>query len=176
MRLITMALAVLTAATLAETVNADDTPKRSAELQVLERFVGTWDFVTTNKPKGGEITTEKTGETRKWSIGGKFVHFQNPQKENSDWPEFHMLLTYDPATKTYPGILMAGPIRSVVNGTWDKETKTMTFTGTFGDGGSKLVFKNRFIDKDHCESTGVLKNAKGEVFMKQTFKQSRRKK
>lgn len=35
MRLSTMAIAVLAAATFAESVNADDTPKRSAELQVL---------------------------------------------------------------------------------------------------------------------------------------------
>ena len=70
MRLITMAIAVLAAATFAEFVNADDTPKRSAELQELERFLGTWDSVVTNK------ATEKKSdaiEQRRWSRNGQFI-------------------------------------------------------------------------------------------------------
>jgi len=96
-------------------------------LQVLDRFVGTWDLHVTLKPPQGAATIEKTSEIRKWSLGGKFVHFQNLQKENPNAPELHMLLTYDARTKSYPGIMMIGPNRSLVNGTWDKQAKTMDF-------------------------------------------------
>jgi hypothetical protein len=87
-----------------------------------------------------------------------------------------MLLTYDPASKSYPGVLMSGPSRALVDGTWDAETKTMTFTGTFAKGGHSFKFTNRFIDKDHTDSSGVIKNADGAVVLELTQKQTRRKK
>ncbi len=46
MRLMMITLTALTSATLAAAVNADDTLKRSAELQVLDRFVCTWNETT----------------------------------------------------------------------------------------------------------------------------------
>lgn len=90
--------------------------------------------------------------------------------------EFQMLLTYDAATKTFRGMMMYGAGRSLITGTWDEATSTMTFNGASPDDGSTFVVKNRFLDADHTESTGILKNAKGEVFQEQTFKQTRRKK
>ena len=52
----------------------------------------------------------------------------------------------------------------------------MTFRGTFAEGGHSFVFKNRFIDKDQTESSGVIKNADGDVVLELTQKQTRRKK
>jgi hypothetical protein len=85
-----------------------------------------------------------------------------------------MLLTYDPTTKKYPGVMMHGTNRILVDGIWDEATTTMTFSGTFTIGGDKFVFQNRFIDKENCESTGVITNSDGKVVMKQTHKQTRR--
>lgn len=172
MRLIS--LTILAVVLFSHSANCDDTVKRSAELQVLDRFVGTWDFVVTAKPRDGQATTGKTSETRRWSLGGKFVQFENPKTENPDEPHFHMLVTYDPAKKNYPGVLMVGASRSLVTGNWDQENNTMTFTGSSPEDGGTFVFKNRFIDKDHCESTGILKNAKGEIFLELTQTQTRR--
>ena len=45
MRLFAMTLTVLASVANSPILNADDNPKRSPELQVLDRFVGTWDFV-----------------------------------------------------------------------------------------------------------------------------------
>lgn len=182
MRLLSLTLALFTAALftaalLSSATSGDDTPKRSAELQVLDRFVGTWDFVVTNKPAGGETVTGKTFETRTWSLGGKFVQFENPQTEQPDQPEFQMLVTYDPAAKTYPGFLMSGPSRAIVTGTWDQASQTMTFRGSFSDNsGVTFVFTNRFSDADHCEASGVIKDAAGNVIVEQIQKQTRRKK
>jgi hypothetical protein len=174
MKLIPLTLAVLATATFSYAADGDDTAKRSAELQVLDRFVGSWDIDVTIKLANGEANTSKTTEKRAWSLGGEFVHFQNPAAENPQDPEFHMLVTYDPATKTYPGVMMFGGNRTLTKGTWDQKRNTMTFHGSSPDDGGSFVFKNRFIDKDHSESTGILKNAKWVVFMEMTQKQTRR--
>ena len=175
MRFTFLALLVL-AAMMVSLAKAEDPPKRAAELQVLDHFVGTWDIEVTIKQPGQREITNKGVETRKWSHGGKFVVFENGSLESEENSEFHMLVTYDPATKTYPGVMMFGPGRSIVTGTWDAATSTMTFNGKSPEDGGTFVFKNRFPDKDHSESSGILKNGKGEVFMEQTQKQTRRKK
>ena len=104
MRLIAITLtALLTASTFAHIAYAQDGVTRSAELEVLERFIGTWDTVYTEKPAEGEPATKKSIETRKWSLGGRFVHWDNllDQKENPNLPEMHSLVTYDPYTNRY---------------------------------------------------------------------------
>lgn len=175
MRLFAMTLAVLAFAVMSSILNADDSPKRSPELQVLDRFAGTWDFVVTQKPTGGTATTEKTSEVRQWSLGGRFMHFQNPQLAQPDQPEFHMLVTYDPATKSYPGVLMSGAGRTFVDGTWDEATKTMRFRGTFPDNALKFDFKNRFVDENQIETSGSFTNSNGEVLSTRSDVQTRRK-
>lgn len=71
---------------------------------------------------------------------------------------------------------MSGTNRAVVTGTWDQETLTMTLRGTFSDGsGTKVEYASRFLDSDHCESSGVISGATGEVIVKQMQKQARRK-
>ena len=54
MRLIAIMLTVVTAGIVPGILSADDAPKRSPELQVLDRFVGTWDMKFTRKPAEGE--------------------------------------------------------------------------------------------------------------------------
>ena len=177
MRPTLLAVAVLAAALCSRTMSAADPPKRSPELQVLDRFVGTWDFVVINQLIGGETVTGKTSETRTWTLGGKFVQWQNPKTEKPDEPEVQMLVTYDPATKTYPGVLMNSTSPALVTGTWDESKQTMTFSGTFADSsGNKFSFTNRFTDNDHCEAAGTIRDAVGKVFLEQTQKQTRRKK
>jgi hypothetical protein len=180
MRLTAIILTVLTLA-ISPTASADDKSKLSAEFEILDRFVGTWDMDITIKPAGAEAIKVKGAETRTWSPGKTVVHFENAKvasanDANVGGPEFQMLLTYDAATKSFRGMMMYGAGRSLITGIWDEATSTMTFNGTSPDDGSTFVFKNRFLDADHAESTGIQKNAKGEVFMEQTLKQTRRKK
>lgn len=177
MRTNSLLISALTVALIAQATNGDDIAKRTAELQVLDRFVGTWDFVVTVKLAGGETITGKTSETRRWTLGNKFVQWENPKTERPDEPEFQMLVTYDPTTKTYPGFLMNGTGRALVDGTWDEATQTMTFNGTFSGGsGGTFSFTNRFIDADHCEASGTIRDATGKIVLEQTQKQTRRKK
>ena len=174
MRYIAMISFVLATA-VASHAFADEELKRSPELQVLNRFVGAWDFDVTLTPAQGAVTTEKTSEIRKWSLGGNFIHFQNPHTGRDNAPEFHMLVTYDARTKSYPGVLTTGADRSLVNGTWDEQDKTMTFTGTLSGGGS-FDFKNQFLDNGNIKTSGVIKDASGKVVLKRSDMQVRRKK
>ena len=174
MRLIPIMLTIAAIA-MTRPVIADDDANLSTELQILGRFVGTWDMDLTIKPTGGDVIKTKETEIRTWSLGRTFVRFEDAKKDTSGGPEFHLFLTYDPDTNTYPGMMMFGKGRTLITATWDEATSTMTFKGTSPDDGNTFVAKNRFIDKNHCESTVVLKNAKGEVFMEQTYKQTRRK-
>ncbi len=180
MRLIAFIVTVLAMA-ITQFVIADDNSKLSAEFQILDRFVGTWDMDLTVKPVGTDAINVKKAETRSWSPGKTVVHFEDAKVDGANEAsvgasEFQMLLTYDAATKTFRGMMMYGAGRSLITGTWDEATSTMTFNGTSPDDGNTFVFKNRFLDTDHSESTGIQKNAKGEVFMEQTYKQTRRKK
>ncbi len=169
-------LTLMVAVTFSQAMNADDDSKRSAELLVLDRFLGTWDVDTTVKPTGGETTTHKYTERREWSLGGQFIHFQKADKASAALPEFHLLLTYDPATKAYSGMEMFGTARFLLNATWDDSTSTMTISGKSpADDRSTFVYKNRFVDKDHIEASGTIRNAEGDVVMELTFKQARRK-
>lgn len=177
MRIMLFSVVVFGAALFSSEANGQDAPKRSAKLQVLNTFVGTWDFEVTNTPATGAAITGTTSETRTWTRGGKFVQFENSQTGKPDEPEFQMLVTYDPTTKTYPGVLMNGSCRVLIVGTWDAAAKTMTFSGTFSDGNcGTFSFTNRFIDADHCEASGTMRDASGKVFLELTQKQTRRKK
>ncbi len=67
MRLFAITLTFLTAATFAAVVKADDTSKRSAELQVIELFVGTWDVKFVNEPTEFRERVRSCCRGRKWN-------------------------------------------------------------------------------------------------------------
>src|SRR5207248_3327105 len=101
MRMVAIASAVVVAFGLHGTAAADDSPKPSAELQVLEGFIGTWDEVMTNKPTESMPQAEKSTAVTKrvWSLGGKFIRgggVWQPAKT-----EFLHLMSYDPDAKAY---------------------------------------------------------------------------
>lgn len=170
MRPTLMTLAVLAATTFAENVNADDAPKRSAELQVLERFIGTWDSVVTNKATGEKSNTT---ENRRWSSKGHFILSEDFDK--SAKTEAHFLLTYDPNSKVYRACFInRGGVSNYV-GNWDEKTHTMTWNGS-DSFGNKQTGKYRFIDMDNVEWSMVFTNSDGKVVLELSTKQTRRKK
>lgn len=170
MRLIVITLAVVAAATFSGNAKADNSTKRSPGLQVLDHFVGAWDMKVTAKPAGGEAATFDAVSHRSWSRGGKFVVFDDPQEE-----ELHMPMTYDPETKTYPGVMILGVGRGLVTGTWDESAKTMHFLIENMD---KTTYRgtHRFIRDDYAEASGKVTNAVGEVIFELAYKQNRRSK
>lgn len=171
MRIFLIVFSVLTVAVFFTALQADDMPKRSPELQVLERFTGTWEHELTIKPAGAEASTINTVDYRFWSRGETILQFSNP----TDDPEFHMSLTYDPESKTYPGVILVGSTRATVSATWDAKKQTMIFRMKYADG-STYSGEHRFIGKDRAEASGVVKNWYGGVVLELQWKQKRRKK
>ena len=168
MRLVSTIFTCLVVAALAAAVKADDAPKRSPELQVLDRFVGIWDVNVTVKPAGEEAVTFDTVSFRRWSRGGNFVVFEDPGSE-----ELNLPFTYDPETKTYPGVIMIGLKRGLVTGTWDEDKETMHFAIEYPDG-TRYKGTHRFIRIDYAEALGRVTNADGNV-VELAWKQTRRK-
>ena len=175
MRLTLLTLTLLSATTLSGLAFADDAPKRTPELQVLDRFVGTWDMKVTIQPTGGEKTAVDAVSHRSWSLGGNFVRFEDPNNlKRPGSNETQMLLTYDPNKKNYPGVLMDGPNRVELTGTWDAKTTTMHWAGKSPDGGTSKSY-HRFIGKDRAEVSAEIKDADGNVVLRLSWLQTRRK-
>lgn len=171
MRQITITCVLLAAAISCGTAKAEDIPKRSAELQVLERlFIGTWDSVVTNKTTGEKFNTI---EKRRWSDKGKFV--LSEEINLSTKKESHFLITYDPNAKKYRSCYIEEGGASIIDGAWDEETKTMSWS-SIDVAGNRSAGKSRFIDKDHVEWSLVVTNSDGEVLVELATKQTRRKK
>ncbi|MCE9552669.1 MAG: DUF1579 domain-containing protein [Planctomycetes bacterium] len=167
MRPVAITLAVL-AAVCPLVSNADEPEKRSAELQVLDRFVGTWDIKMTVKVPGQEAVNREISETRKLSRGGAVLEFENAKP-----PEFHMLWGYDPKSKKYTGVWMFGGDRGWLTGTWNERTSTMKLEGAGADASSSIT-TFRFLDKDHSESSAVYRDRDGKVVSEVTWKHTRR--
>jgi len=175
MRLIASVLTVLVISTCPNASPADDSPKRSPELQVLDRFVGTWDMEVTVKPANGEKTTFEVVSTRTWSVAGEVLRIEEPNLNRPELREIHLLLTYDSNSGNYLGVFLSVPGRGFVTGTWNENTQTMTSRMESADG-IKHTVTQRFIDKDHAEVSVVTRSAHGQVLAEIAMKQTRRKK
>lgn len=168
MRLISFALLVIMACVLG-TAKAQDAPMRSAELQVLDRYIGDWETVVTAKGTEEKFTSI---ESRKWSREGKFVLSEN--HDISVKKEAHFLITYDPKGKQYRACFINDEFTVPLLGTWDEKTQTMKWRS------SDVAFKHdsvhRFIDKDNVEWTMTVTSPEGKVVLELSAKQTRRKK
>jgi hypothetical protein len=169
MRLISFAIAVFMAAWALGWVSAEDNPRRSVELQVLDRYIGDWETVVTVKKSGEKFTSI---ESRKWSREGKFVLSED--QDTSTKKEAHFLFTYDPKGKQYRACFINDEFTVPLLGTWYEKAQTMRWKS------SDVPFKHdaahRFIDKDHVEWAMTVTSPEGKVVLELSAKQTRRKK
>jgi hypothetical protein len=155
---------------------ADDPPK-PPELKVLDRLVGTWDEVLTNKPTEWTPKAERsTSVTKKsWALGGRFVRMEGawmPAKT-----EFVSYITFDPSTREYRTWYFDAANsmpRGSTRGTWDEAARTITWAGT-DEAGNKMTGKTTFHDADTQEWTVVTTDPGGKVVLDLTGKITRRK-
>jgi hypothetical protein len=170
MRCLALILAAVVLTAPARHSSADDIPKRTAELQVLDRFIGTWDSVVTNKMTGD---TGDTIEERRWSRKGTFVLSEDFNLRTQK--EAHFLMTYDPNAKAYRTCYIDEFNTAPILGTWDEKTQTMTWNGTDAYK-SRLTGTYRFVDKDTVEWSMIFTDPDGKVVIELATKQTRRKK
>ena len=169
MRFIAFTLAALAIASASRLTGADVPPNRSAELQVLDRFIGTWETVFTIKATGEQINSV---ENRKWSQKGRFVLSEDLNA--STGKEAHFLITYDPNVRLYRSCFIEEGNAVVLLGTWDEDTATMKWNSTDAHG-TKHAATYRFIDKDHVEWSMAVTGPDGKVLVELSANQERRK-
>lgn len=128
MKSLAVALTVVAAFIVAGFAPADDA-EQSDELQVLNRFVGTWQMKTTLTPAQGDPIENEGTEARRMSQGGQVLMF-----ENAGQPEFQMLLMSDPASDDYVGVMLTSGASATMTAEWNAESDIMTFHGTFTNG------------------------------------------
>ena len=170
MRLIAITLAILAVTTVPQLTTADETATRSAELQVLDRFIGVWETAITVKTTGAKFNTV---ENRKWSKEGKFVLSEDLNLSSKK--EAHFLFTFDPNAKLYRSCFIEEGNSVILLGTWDKDTLTMKWHSTDANGIKHAVIY-RFIDKDNVEWSMVVTGSDGKALVELDAKQVRAKK
>jgi hypothetical protein len=163
------ALAVLATAVVSAFSTAAEAEKRSAELQVLDRFVGDWDDAITVKTTGQKYNAI---EHRKWSPQGEFVLSED--QNLSTKKEAHFLITYDPDAKVYRACFIEAASAALLVGAWDDKAQAMKWTSPEGIV-AKFTGTHRFIDKDHAIWSLKVTGPDGTVFVEMSGKQSRRK-
>ncbi len=156
---------------------AEDPPKLSAEMRVLDAFIGTWDEVVSNKPTEWTSTAGKSTAVTKraWILGGQFFRGEGTWQPAKT--EFLHLMSYDADAKAYRSWYFdaAGAMpRGVFRGTWDEKTRTLASRET-DEAGNTSVGTNTVTDKDHTEWTLVTKNPDGKVVLDMAGKCTRRK-
>lgn len=167
-RLIAIALSLCITVSLPGTLGAQDVPNRSAELQVLERYIGDWETVVTVKGTGEKLASV---QSRTWSKEGKFV--LSEERELSTKRESQFLVTYDSKGAQYRACFINDEFTVPLLGKWVEKSQTMTWKS------SDIAFKHdiiqRFIDKDNVEWSMTVTNPEGKVVLDISAKQTRRK-
>jgi hypothetical protein len=156
---------------------AQEAAPASPELRVLEKWIGTWDEVLTNKPTEWLPTagTSTAVTKREWALDGKFVRAEG-HWEPAKTKYLH-LMTYDPAVGKYRSWYFdsANSIpRDAVTGVWDEKTATMTWEGVH-ENGVRTKGTHRIVDEDHQEWSVTATNRAGTVVMDLSGKSTRRK-
>jgi hypothetical protein len=140
-------LAVVASAALATPAPAQDQPPRPGpEHEVLKKHEGTWDFVM----KFGGMEAKGT-QTARMELGGLWLVTNMETELFGQKFSGKGLDTYDPASKLYASIWVdsMGTKPVMLEGSYDKATKTMTMTGTGpGMDGKETKYKSVSVMPD----------------------------
>ncbi len=117
---------VMVAAMLAAPALAQEPPKPGPEHELLKKHVGTWDLTM----KFGGMESSGT-VTYKMDLGGLWLVSSLESEFGGTKFQGRGLDSYDPAKKKYVGIWIDNMSTTpmVMEGTFDKEKKTMTMVG-----------------------------------------------
>lgn len=136
-------------------------------LDMLSRFVGTWNLSTTAKPAkwlpdGGTFTGQ---ESTVWALKNRVILIRDmsqPDGKKGLW-----IVTYDPRQNAYPlwGFDSKGLIGAQWRLTWDKATSTASGIGTDMPDNWTSGGKNHFPDADTNLVTAWIKDENGELLL-----------
>jgi hypothetical protein len=157
-------IAVIVVAVLAAPAWSQELPKPGPEHEVLKALVGTW---TTSMKVGG--MESKGTVTYKMDLGGLWLSGTLNSEMFGTKFTGKSLESYHPAKKKYVSLwvdsMSTAPV--IMEGTYDKEKKTMTATGEGpGMDGKPMKYKSvtKMLDADTMEMTMYMGNAKEAAF------------
>ncbi len=136
----------------------------SAEIEVLNKWLGIWKFHTTLKPAAWSLKAKDLSGTSKteWILDGHFQQISSQSGEH-ETREIHR---YDAESNKYhKWAFNSDGGHSFWIGSWDEESSTMTWEYVdFGLGiTGKIV--NRFTSNGKYESTLGMKDSTGNVLL-----------
>ena len=167
MRATIIAITALVSASVTGFVGAQEAPKRTPELQVLDRFTGEWETTITNKTTGEKSSTI---QSCKWSRKGTFI--QSEDQDTATKKESHFLATYDAKSKQYRACFISDEYTVPLLGTWDEKGQSMNWTSA--DTAFKNAVVDRFIGKDQIVWTMTVTSPEGKVVLELSAMQTRR--
>jgi hypothetical protein len=140
-------------------------PSKPSELEVLRKFVGTWDCDVVMKPAvwTPKEVREKAVEVNTMTLDGWFLHGTS---KTADGKTLAILMnTYDPVQQKFRiWRFAAGGSCEELSGKWNATTNTLTIMTDLGHGiTSTATF--HLIDKDHRNYRVVAKDSDGKVYL-----------
>ena len=133
----------------------------SAEMKVLEGFVGTWKIKQATKTGDGREIKATGFTTTRFVLGGRYLEYVT--RTNPGEQESLGMFTYDEARKEYRSwFFMSGGQHSEWSGTWDAKTKTLTRTATL-QRGNKATATATFVNDDTIDFSVVGRRPDGQV-------------
>lgn len=145
--------------------HADEPSAKSSELQVLDRYVGTWDETVVFKPAiwTPEKTTLSTTTKRQWILNGTTIENKGAWTPQA---EFLHLMTYDQNKNEYRQWYFDKDnlVPQESHGKWDAATQTFTFAGTLGDG-IRTSSQQHFVDRNNFTWTMIAKDDDDKVVL-----------
>ena len=132
-------------------------PKPSPEHQVLAADAGTWDATIKSYEGGSEPAVSKGTEVNEVLPGGFWVLSRFDGDFNGMKFQGRGQFGFDPARKKYVGtwIDSMSPTLSVLEGSYDAKTKTMTYTGEGVGPDAKTKFTQKMVTTMKEDGTRV---------------------
>lgn len=134
-------------------------PKPTAEHKILAADEGTWDATIKAYMAGpdAEPTVSKGVEVNTVMPGGLWVLSKFQGDFGGTSFEGHGQFGYDPLKKQYVGswIDSMNPTLSILEGTYDAKTRTMTYVGDGVDPGTKAKYTQKMVTTSKDDGTRV---------------------
>ena len=161
-----LAVAVISTSMISLAEGQDTAPRKSQELKVLNRYVGTWLHEATLLPSKStpKKTTRRATEQTEWTLDDSFL-MNRAVNETDGLKSFSFFTVNRSDRMTYPFWYFgsSGGIGHL-KGMWDEASKTMTFSSPNLPPGWKGSVTHKFSE-DSYNSSMIFTNVAGETVM-----------
>lgn len=143
----------------------EEKPARPKELDLLDRFTGTWDIQSTTKlaQAGSQEVRERGVNEVEWSLDRSFLKTRSMDAQGKETAL--QMFTWNPAAREYRHWYFGvGGMTSEGKGGWDEATQTLTLKGDLPEGRT-VHFKGRLVKDGVYETQFEVKGKSGELLL-----------